>query len=249
VRPIGHSRCLTWPPGGPAPVDPATLPLTLWLQGGNYDGPPTGTWHGTPSAGTSGSNNVIAVRPTNDGSLDGHTIINFDGVDNQRFNGGVASTYFDVAGSSSWALVNVTSELSDLAPGSNSDILGDQFTFFGLSTRQTAPKAQAFIFNSPVYKHCEATLTNGIWQFLQWRHDGVTLELRNNRGPWSSAAAGPIENLSGILAIGINYENGATGGYNGNMIDIGAIKQVLTTPQFDGIYAFMKTRYPSAGLP
>lgn len=77
------------PDPGPPVFTPASLVLTGWWKGGDYDDSGTGVWTGTASAGTSGTKNLIdntyagAYKPAVGSSINGIPTVSF--VDNFRW--------------------------------------------------------------------------------------------------------------------------------------------------------------------
>lgn len=219
--------------GGSAPAfDPATLSLS-----GYWEAPYTGSpWVGLTSAGTSlGKDLAEGTNPPT--AVDGEA--DFDGTNDQLV-GAAMSNFITDAAYSGWALVNVDAIATDSTPVpfDNDAIVSDSssrwFVYLrssglvGLQHQQSTTADRIIV---------TTTFSTGAKKLVQWRYDGVNIQIRVNDGAWQSTAAASLltDGMAGAFNVGRNYNAGRL--LNGKMHALATSKVCLTDEQFDNVYS------------
>lgn len=224
-----------------ASFDPATLSLTGWWRASFSGSNPAGV----ASAGSSGSNNLSngANPPTATGTLNGLTVADFDGT-NDEYAGAAFSTYWTTTAWSGWALVNAdainTNNTANYAL--NDVIVGTNGTAeICVYLRGTGPYSAGVTIGSGV--GAETGFVIGSWALVQFRGDPANgKEIRVNSGAWAGQSGGTIGSLAAALSIG----DLAGGFFDGKMADIGLAASRLSDATFDNVKSYVNSRYSLA---
>lgn len=231
-------------PSGTVPAfDPATLTLTGWWRA-SYSGSP---WAGTASAGGSGSQSLTeaSLSPSVGTAVSGVTPPDFNGTDD-RLAGAACSTFFTTTHYSGWALVKVDTIGTDSATHNANEHIATtlgtgQWGIYlrdnGAGTVNVTHRA----FGSSVERTVATAFTKSTWQLVQWRADGLTLEIRVNGGAWASAATGTINSLAAALELGRNPNQNEF--LDGAILDFGTCQLKLNDATFDDIKSYANARY------
>jgi hypothetical protein len=245
--PINFSSLGNAPPAPPPPppFDPATLALTLYLDGANYNAG-TGTWTGEASAGTSGSHNATpsGTNPTAGAPLNGIQTVSFDGLTEYLLTGDPISTFIAAGAFSGWALVNCAGATNDNAVYYADPCIFCDFTqgFFNVGVRATgSPVGPAAFQGVTTNANAEAAMVGNTWQLLQWYYDGTDLWVRTNSGAWVSQASTNVSNLTFDLVIGVNYNS--THFYDGLIASLGLSNVAFSQATFDEIRMGLNARW------
>jgi len=222
----------------PAPAfNPATLALTLYLNGGNYNAG-TGTWTGTPSAGSSGAHNGSSsgTNPIAGAPLNGIQTVSFDGLTEYLLTGLPLSAFITAAAFSGWALINCTGASNYSPDYYNNPCIFCDITqgYFNIGVRRaSAVPGPAAFQGVTTNANAEAAMSGSTWQLLQWYYDGIDLWVRTNSGTWTSQASTNVSNVTFDLVIGVNYTGGLF--YNGLIASLGLSNIAFSQATFDNI--------------
>lgn len=205
------------PDPGPTPAfDPATLSLTGWWKGENYDASGTGLWTGTASAGTSGTHNFYdntfagAYKPAVGASING--IPTVDMVDNFRWleTNATVGDFIDSTEGTIFVVANITSiGTSDSNPNLNDRILYFYGGFGGITAHSVAPSIQMVSYDG-TYDHDDVSFTLSQTTLFTYRINGGKIYSRKNKDSFSagtltggiSTTTGPIVTTSPSNVIG-----------------------------------------------
>jgi hypothetical protein len=225
--------------GGAAAVfDPATLSLTGWWRASFSGSAPVGV----ASAGSSGSNNLSngANPPTATGTLNGLTVADFDGT-NDEYAGAAFSTYWTTTAFSGWVLFNPDAiNTNDTGNYALNDVLvGTNGTAeVCVYLRGTGPYSVGITIGTGVGAETGASL--GSWQLAQFRGNPANgKEIRINSGSWASQGGGTIGSLAANLSIG----DLAGGFFDGKIAEIGLAASRLSDGDFNNIKSYINSRY------
>jgi len=190
--------------------DPATLALTVYLDGADYNAG-TGAWAGKASAGSSSSHSASSsgANPTAGATLNGIATVAFArSLVQSLLLDYPLSSLVSASAWSAWCLCNLNAADTDQALYENNDcIFADTGGgYLQMGYRQTGPHHGVEQYHSGTHV-AEATFTTGAWQLLQWRYDGANVQARTNAGVWVPTAAGSIDVLTNHCRIGSNYSN------------------------------------------
>lgn len=242
---LGLSLAVTQPRGGGVP-DPSLLNLGGWWPG-SFTGSP---WVGAASAGSSGSRNLTeATNPPSTGSaLNGFTPAVFDGV-NDVLGGAACSNFITTTTFSFGVLVN----FSALTTNDTANYFLNHTLFGTVGTAEWAVYARANGGTGLVgcatgpSNRVEVALGGagtGAWKYVQGKSDGATLSIRVSGGARATSAASTI----GSLAANLNLGALAAGVLAGSMLNPYLSPVTLTDQQEDDFLAYVRARYPGAGV-
>ena len=249
--------------------DPATLPLSFWVQGGNYDAT-TGAWAASASAGISGTvplrQKPGKVKPTDGVTLNGHKTVRFNstagagsgmGLDANPFTLGALLS--DGADFKNWTLsclINFSARpsTSQIIPGAPVLYSSAGTAYWGFVVGDAANGFNIFEFAiapTPGYQDASgggtvragAPISTGFWYKVQARYtdDGVTtkLECRVNGGPWLTLS--PCGNLNTAAFSQVFVV--ADGTINGDLADAIAANVALADADLDNIDTYYTSQY------
>ncbi len=243
-----------------ADTSPSTLNMGMWQQAGNYNST-TGHWTGTASTGASGTtscdsdgyDNIPDSRVwVNNGwqnvSLNGFGTLQFSG-----YNALIASRSVNqLLSTSAWstfALVKSDGEGSD----GNTPDLGYNATHvmisdgvdWGVATDGYSTTCSAIAWqqvSNGDRKGAQPAFTDSAWQFIQAYYDGSQVCARVNSASWTCGSSGSWSPASGTDTLYIGgFYYGAY--FNGQIAELGVSPTTFSQSTFDGIKAYMNTRY------
>ncbi len=219
---------------------PALLSLTGWFRGPFYGDP----WHGSASAGASFTTSATeATNPPIPGSgLNGYFPALFDGVNDELAISGATSDYIATAAGSCWLLLYANSAIADVPrdqPFFTAGLLCDM-SGAGFNIGFTTAGFVAGYYDFNTWDSVAVACATGGWHLCQARWDGTKIEARVDSGSWSSVSRGVI-NVAGQLHLGVNYAD--TGFFDGNLMDVGITKSILTDVEFEKVRTYINTRY------
>lgn len=186
----------------------ATLPWTMWFEGANFN-PVTPIVFGKPSAGNSESHYLIVNLPhvPSQGEINGRPTIILDGVnDVLRYTG--PGEALDLISRNAYTIFFtgkiLSSPTNSTTTYQNPGIACESTAYFGVGVRSNG--AIEAYHDGGSATHADETWVPGELAHFQIRFDGANLEIRKNKGAWTSVAKGPITPLIlGPYAIGAKY--------------------------------------------
>lgn len=224
---------LTAPAASGPPFDLATLNLTAYLDGEDYDAT-TGTWPGRASAGTSGANDATEAtdKPTAGATLNGIQTVDFDRAAGDMLSlSGTVATYYTAAEYSGAILAYADSFVSTSTnPNLGDALISDSNGGFGIAGNATGPTICGLhddTVNGQTFT--ELSTATGEWRLILWRHStaGNRTELSTDGGDtWDDIApltSADLQTLAGTLCLGTNYD--------GTLNWDGRIATVLLAPE------------------
>lgn len=234
-----------------APVSPSTLALTGWWNWNWYDG--FSTWYGSSSTGTSGSHDLGS-----DGAPPGYDgMVDFDAASSERliaidtaedFIGLYAGTFsFLIKPRSATAFDNANWPYNAMIiavgnPGNPPELamlyVGDNGSL-GVTGVLVYANGD---FVGPI------SVPTGSWSVVDCRLDGGLTQVRVNGGAWASNTAYYFPDFTG-MSMFVGCDPTKTYFYDGHMAELLVNDTALTDAQLNGVYAYFKSTYPSAGLP
>lgn len=222
------------------------LPMSaLWRD---FDG---GSWDGAASIAIPGSRVMVpAFGGATVESLNGRKVASFSAVDG----GGddfVLSGHFqsdfaieEIIGASSfstWCLAKVAAPDDAYVSFLRDD--GDNFQL-SAGVPIGGANTHALIWSTSLNGYVDApgSLVAGQWTLIQCRHNGSSLSLRMNGGPWSTVPSGPVEDLSEAFSIGFGAAmEGAPLAFS--IAELGTSKECFDDAIFDSIREYVSNRY------
>lgn len=220
-------------------IDPASFAWTSWLRG-SFAGAP---WVGAASAGISGDGDHNFDEPTNPPNVGlaqgGFDSAHFNGTTSVLSNENLISNFLGTSGSAFclfWANSENASSASEWVNGCFFTDVGQGRFAFGLSTNG----AHIGLYDGSWHSIDVACGTFG-WHLAQVKYDGTNLHLRVDSGVWSTVSAGSPSFAVASVQIGQDYSGANI--LNGYILEQATIKQALTDGEFDGIKAYLNTRY------
>lgn len=202
------------------PFNPATLNPSMWLQGGNYTNS-TGTWRDSSGNGRDAVQSTSGNRPA-DATLNGLTIPDFDGTDDNLTNSTALSTLLSASAWTCWALVNIdaiSTTSADATCWLNDAICSDTGAFWGMHVHNTTPSIKGYQFDTGA-KVATATISLSTTFLAAMRYDGTNIRLSVNGGTAQTVASGNLGGTTGTLRIGRNFGSEF---YDGRIADFGLV--------------------------
>lgn len=186
----------------------ATLPWTMWYEGSNFN-PITPIVFGKPSAGNSANHYLIVNLPhvPTQGEINGRPTIVLDGAnDVLRYTG--PGEALDIISRTAYTIAFtgkiISSPTNSTTTYQNPGIACESTAYFGIGVRSNGT-IEAY-HDGGSATHADATWVAGELVHFQIRFDGTNLEIRKNKGAWTSVPKGPITPLTlGPYAIGSKY--------------------------------------------
>lgn len=231
--------------------NPATLPLTGWWRAPYA----TVSWLGTPSSGFSSGSNLIQTASLNQptavaSTLNGATIADFDGSNDWLTLAQGAnvvqplSLLFSASAGSVACLYNAETAGADVAAGapfSMATFVSDLSpALFGFGVSSTGVRGG--YYDGLTWDSANVATSLNVWHLAQMRWDGTKVEVRVDGGSWATTArAGGIQNLAGIVRVGVAYDNGRL--LDGQIAELLTAASVFTDAQFDAFRSYCNTRY------
>lgn len=227
----------------------------LWLP--NYTGSP---WVDNPSAGSSGTNNLTEGTnpPTQGTAVNGFIPAHFNGTNQVLTGPGTDTSYFGIGSYSVVYLVKVNSftvaDPGAALPYSVGQILADGAGSLnhGGPSGGIAGTGSSGVFRfghfDGAWKSSATSISVGSWMMLAATFNGSVVGTSLNNGPVTSTATGAVSQLVDTLNIGSSAAQG--GGFPAIDLMMGMTSKVcLQATDLTNIYSYMKTRFPSCGLP
>jgi len=229
--------------------DPTSLPLRGWWRA-NYVGAP---WVGRATAGVSGSRDLPApagpyTTPTvSPNTVNGYTPAKFISASLTTFTcPGLAGDYVVTSTNrySGWALIYVyTIERDDPAnPYLNEAICSESASYWFIYMRAGGLVGLQHVDGGSTRNTAITPIFTRVWQLVQWRYDGTSIQIRVNNGAWSTTTAPALGGGSGNpIYIGANYGLGLF--MTADLLDMALTDVAFSDAQFDNILAYCQTRY------
>lgn len=191
-------------PPGPGPgFDPASLSLTGWWKGEDYDASGTGLWTGTASAGTSASHdwydNTFAgvYKPAVGATINGIATVGM--TDNFRWleTNVNATDLIDTTEGTIIIVANITSVgTTDANVNLNDRLLYLFGGFGGIAAHATAPSIQMVSYDG-TYDHEDISFTLSTTTVFTWRLNGGKIYSRKDKDAFGAGvSAGAIANIA-----------------------------------------------------
>jgi hypothetical protein len=230
--------------GTPEADYPSTQTLSAWW----HDIQDAESWTGDFSEGLSGFNHL--AETTNEptiGTLDGHPTAVFNGT-SRRLVGPNLNTLIGSSWTIGW-MFKATSAPAD--PGA-----AGPYAAPGISDASGSPIAigitqsgvRAGYHDGATWDSALVAASLGDWHFAFARGDATEVELSIDGGGFTSVArAAGITPSAALLRIGQTYDG--TIYFHGEMTQILMASAKLSDEVRDNTYAYLKARYPSAGMP
>lgn len=200
-------------------------------------------WFSSPSAGTSGARKInSASNAPGSGTLNGHSIITFDGINQNIADSAVtAASYITVAAYTQSILCRPKNpQIPTGAPFAEPMIIGENNATFGIDWTTSGISAWQY---DGGYKTTPYIATVGnTWNVIDVKYDGITLECRVNGSVWSQIAAGNITTLAGsTFRVGRGY--GAASFAEVDVAEFITSQIALTDGQLNAVRAYWAGKY------
>src|SRR5574338_15987 len=228
--------------GGWPDYDPAVEALDGWWRADYPGGTPPPQWRGSASAGPSGIYGLNCssgnAPDTTGAQLNGFTVANFNGTNDQLDYASGSSTFVSAAAGSVSYLFNADAMGTNNAIGNNPALLKTSGSFLLIEWINSGLKCTIWDTN---YRSISLAATSGSWLAVQMRWNGTTMEARLGRTAWSSIACG---NIGGLFQMYVGA-SGTTGPYffDGRIADIIMKKTRLDNATMDNILNYYCNRY------
>lgn len=233
---------------GRSAFDAASLPWELWTRDSFTASP----WTGTASAGDSGSRDLTeAVFPPGvSAALDGFTSPDFDGGNDRLVNATSMTSLISVAAGTIAVMFYADAAAADAGANAyynNPGLFSDTSARLALSFSNSGVRLGSYngaTFDTAAVVACGT----GAWHAAIARWDNTTMELSIDGGTFTTGARTIASDISAAtLIVGANYNSAVF--FNGRIREILAGQFRASDGQASNLYAYLKARYPSAGLP
>lgn len=219
-------------------LSPAQLTLTGWWRA-SYGG--SGSWVGTASVGSSGSNNLtLGNAPGSGTAVNGFNPADFNGS-SSAFNGpGTLDMLINNNAGSILILLNAdTAGTANAgAPQNETALIQDSNNKLILSFSTAGTRVT--LNDGALKQHTFACATGG-WHLLQAKWDGSNLQARLDSGSFSSTAAGNVNTVAGSTQVGINSTG--TAFFDGKILEIITAETAFSDDTFNRLKAYVNARY------
>lgn len=244
-----HARWKTYPSGstpswiaGAANWTPALLSLSLFHPP-EYAGSP---WAGVASLGSSSGRDFSEATnpPATSAAINGHTVPDFDGVDDILTASVSSSAVFSTTGSF-FALIYPTATPASSGAGTrynDGTVFGDPTnaeSVFGF----TSDGIVASILDDAVaYREMVIAASQDAWNLMQFKWDGYYLRGRKNKGAYATpVACGPLTTITpSNPRLGLGYGGSR---FTGRIAMLGASTSVLSNIAFANIAAYAEATF------
>lgn len=229
------------------PFDPATLPLTLWVDA-TYPG---ATWPGKASTSISGTYtlNNQGSPPAQGALVNMRAPADFDAVDDflATNTSGIRNNDLFSAGAATFAVLMYADTAPSLGGETNytrGTLLtdpGNAETVFGFGDFSGTPKACACVYAGG-FVTLEVACSVGAWHLVQFQWNGTNLRIRIDGGAWTQTAMGNASFLTpGTVQFGKTYT--PIKYFDGKILGMIASNTALSDADLDGYRAYLNYKY------
>lgn len=161
-------------------------------------------------------------------------------------------SYITTSAFSGALMFNASAAPSDFGAGSsylNAQIMADHTNaLFGVGFSANGVNVWQY---DGTWDRVQYACATSSWHAFMFYYDGTNLNARLDNGGWSSVARS-----AGFGGFGLSSQNWAISGgpyssasFSGSVMEAGLSKVDFSHTDFDNYYSYLKTTYPSAGLP